>query len=212
MRAVSPLVEKLGLVLPRRNGPHSGCPYSAHPASLVDSSKMSRQPIGSSGHPRASAIGSGMAMTSGVSMNGVPSPAMGSSPCWASRWSTMAPQPLKAGDQMTGRGPSASSSHPSTSNAAPRPEDFDCGSTTTHCPSTSARSDWLKVPARSVNSSIFSGETAMSMTAQSPESPAWSPAPFAESEASSPLQAVAKMSKAIGTTSRRMTAPFRSFR
>ena len=54
----------------------------------------------------ASAIGFGMAMTSGVSMKGVPSPAIGPSPASVRRWSTMAPQALDAGDQTTGRGPS----------------------------------------------------------------------------------------------------------
>ena len=51
-------------------------------------------------------------------MNGVPSPAIGSSPCSVRRWSTMAPQPLNAGDQITGGGPSVASSHPSTNNEA----------------------------------------------------------------------------------------------
>ena len=81
-------------------------------------------------------MGSGMAMTRGVSMNGVPSPAIGSSPFSVRRWSTIAPHPLEAGDQMTGLGPSASSSQPSTSNDAPSPDDLEYGTTSTHESST----------------------------------------------------------------------------
>ena len=68
------------------------------------------QDVGSSraacpGQPSASAIGLGMAMTSGVIMNGVPLLAIAGSPWSASRWSRIAPQALDAGDQMTGAGP-----------------------------------------------------------------------------------------------------------
>ena len=52
-------------------------------------------------------MGSGMAMTSGVCMNGSASPTIGSWPSSARRWLRIAPQVEAAGDQITGRGPSA---------------------------------------------------------------------------------------------------------
>ncbi len=115
-------------------------------------------------------MGRGMAMTSGVFMNGVPWPAMAGSPWSASRWSRMAPQPLAAGDQMTGRGPSADSSHPSASSCMAAPEALVLGRTNTHAPSASVFVA-LKSLASSVSRSIFSEETATSTTTQSPGSP-----------------------------------------
>ena len=71
-----------------------------------------------------------MAMTSGVSMNGVGSSgAIGAAPCSASRWLRIVPQALDAGDQMTGRGPSMVSSQPSASAVVAPPEALDCTST-----------------------------------------------------------------------------------
>ena len=119
MVKLSPLVEKFGLVLPSRNGPHSGWPSDAQPSGSLASSTMSAKPIGVSGHPRASAIGWGMAMTSGVSMNGVPAGAS-SAPA---RSLTMPAQPDAAGDQITGRVPLASGfGQPSTMSWAAPPD------------------------------------------------------------------------------------------
>ncbi len=53
-----------------------------------------------------------MAITSGVSWNETKSPVMGVSPCPSRRWFSTAPHVEAAGDQMTGRGPSVSSSQP----------------------------------------------------------------------------------------------------
>ncbi|MEI2698294.1 MAG: hypothetical protein V9E94_08070 [Microthrixaceae bacterium] len=93
-------------------------------------SRIWRQPIGWSGYPSASAIGSGMAMTSGVSMKGVGSAgAMGSSPASLRRWFRIVPHELAAGDQITGRGPSAASSHPSVRAVAAPPEALERTST-----------------------------------------------------------------------------------
>ena len=56
------------------------------------------------------AIGAGIAITSGVTMNDTGSSgAIGASPASASRWFKIAPQLDAAGDQITGRGPSTAS-------------------------------------------------------------------------------------------------------
>ena len=68
MSADSPLVEKFGLVLPSRNAPHSGWPREPQPAPSRARASTSAQPRGVSGQPSASAMGRGIAMTSGVSM------------------------------------------------------------------------------------------------------------------------------------------------
>src|SRR5215212_4598081 len=99
---------------------------------------MSLHPTGVSGYPRASAMGSGMAMTSGVSMNGSLSGAMAEPPSSVRRWFNTAPHALEAGDHTTGRGPSTSSSQPSYSNVVDAPEDLAWGRTNTHLPPTSA--------------------------------------------------------------------------
>ena len=109
-----------------------------------------------------------MAMTSGVSMNGVGSSgAIGGSPSSASRWLKIVPQLLDAGDQITGRGPSTASSHPSASAVVAAPEDFERTSTNTHSPSIRASSESLNDAASSVSSSIFSELTAVSTVTQS---------------------------------------------
>src|SRR3954453_1865050 len=110
MSVLSPLVEKLGLVLPSLNGPHSGCPNVPQPCLSLARVKMSVQPMGLPGYPRASAIGLGMAIVSGVTMNGSPVVMMGSWPESMSRWFTTPPQLLAAGDQIAGLGPSVLSS------------------------------------------------------------------------------------------------------
>ena len=81
-----------------------------------------------------------------------------------------APQVDAAGDQMTGRGPSRSSSHPSASSWVAPPDAFDCTRAKAHSPSTSASLS-LKSWASSVSRSSFSGDTDRSATMQSPGSP-----------------------------------------
>src|SRR5437868_14765182 len=101
MVALRALVEKLGLVLPSLNGPHSGWPWLAQPFGSRASARMSAQPIGVAGYPRASAIGRGMAITSGVSWIGFASEgASGGWPWSVRRWLTIAPHDDAAGDQI----------------------------------------------------------------------------------------------------------------
>src|SRR2546429_9416767 len=96
MVALSALVEKLGLVFPSRNGPHSGCPYAPHPSGLRARARMSEYPSGVFGYPSVSAIGFGMAMTRGVSWSGVPAGGGALFPPAAPRWvSTLAPPPAR---------------------------------------------------------------------------------------------------------------------
>src|SRR5439155_20303804 len=64
--ALSPDVEKCGLVLPSLKPPHSGCPAAPQPFGSLVSPSRSDQPIALPGQPSASAIGRGMASTSGV--------------------------------------------------------------------------------------------------------------------------------------------------
>ena len=66
MVAASPEVEMLGFVLPSLKSPHSGCPTLAQPSGLLARARISVQPMRVSGQPSASAIGRGIAMTSGV--------------------------------------------------------------------------------------------------------------------------------------------------
>jgi hypothetical protein len=99
---------------------------------------MSANPIGVSGHPNASAIGFAMAIVSGVSMNDLASGgAIAFWPFTVSRWSTIAPQPRAAGDQMTGCGPlTLGSGHPLDSNVAAAPDAFFSMRAKTHWPFT----------------------------------------------------------------------------
>ena len=123
---------------------------------------MSAHPIGLAGQPRASAIGLGMAMTSGVCMNDRPAGAS----VRPTFWLTMAAQPLAAGDQMTGAGPFVpGSGQPCSSRVAAAPEDFRATRTATQRSPTLAPES-LNVSARSVSSVTFSGETAMSTITQ----------------------------------------------
>src|SRR5436305_503260 len=69
MVSLRALVERWGLVLPSRNGPHSGWPLLAHPLGSRASARRSLKPIAVFGQPRACAIGRGMAIVSGVRMN-----------------------------------------------------------------------------------------------------------------------------------------------
>src|SRR5690349_6289191 len=170
MRACRPEVEKFGFVLPNRNGPHSGCPYLAQPAGSVASAKTSLHPSALFGQPSASAIGCGMAMTSGVFMNGVPVLAMGDSPLAVSCWSRTAPHALEAGVQMTGAGLLPSVFQPSASAWAAAPEASECGFTKTHLPPTCARV-WLNDWASDVSRSILSVDMVRLTTRQLPGSP-----------------------------------------
>src|SRR5436309_14497223 len=117
------LVEKFGFVLPSLNGPHSGCPLLAQPFGSRARASRSANPSGVAGQPRASAIGRGMAMTSGVSWMGLASAgAIAGWPWSARRWLTTAPHEDAAGDQITGPGAFvASSAHPVASRSAAAP-------------------------------------------------------------------------------------------
>src|SRR3954454_24763101 len=113
MVALRALVERCGLVLPSRNWPHSGWPLAAHPLGSLASLMRSLKPIGVLGHPNASAIGRGMAITSGVRMKGRGLVgAIGACPLAASALFTTAPHAEAAGVQITGCGASADVVHP----------------------------------------------------------------------------------------------------
>src|SRR5437763_10479345 len=87
---------------------------------------MSAHPIGVAGHPSASAIGLGMAITRGVTWMGLASAgAIAGWPWSARRWLTTAPHDDAAGDHTTGRGPFAGSSgQPEASRSAAAPDDL----------------------------------------------------------------------------------------
>src|SRR5439155_19704843 len=93
----------------------------------------------------------------------------------ASFWFTICPHELAAGDQMTGLGPSVASSQFEYSNCAAAPDDFFCGRTKMQSLPSLASGDLLNDLARSVMRSIFSGDTDMSTTTQSPGSPRSAP-------------------------------------
>ncbi len=131
---------------------------------------MSLQPSALFGQPRASAMGWGMAITSGVFMNGVPVLAMAGCPLAASCWSSTAPHALEAGVQMTGAGLLPSVFHPSARAWAAAPDASEWGLTNTHLPLTWARV-WLNDWASDVNRSIFSVDMVRSTTMQLPGSP-----------------------------------------
>src|SRR3954468_3722062 len=89
---------------------------------------MSVQPIGFAGQPRASAMGRGMAMTSGVTWIGLASTgATAGWPVSALRWLPPPPHDAAAGDHTTGLGPFAGSSgQPWTNRSAAAPDDLFC--------------------------------------------------------------------------------------
>src|SRR5689334_12772619 len=126
---------------------------------------MSLHPRALFGHPSASAIGWGMAMTRGVFMNGVPVLAMVGSPLAVSCWSSTAPDALEAGVQMAGAGLLPSVFQPSASAWAAAPEASEWGLTNTHLPFTLARV-WLNDWANEVSRSIFSVDMVRSTTRQ----------------------------------------------
>src|SRR5215212_1392605 len=126
MVAFSPAVEMFGFVFPSRNLPHSGCPYFVQPAGSVASAVRSFQPIGFAGQPRASAIGLGMATVCGEFAidSGSPSGTIEPVSPFALTRSRLT-QPLAAGVQTSGRGPSVASFQPFASACIATPDDFD---------------------------------------------------------------------------------------
>src|SRR6266498_3772349 len=136
MVAFSPEVEKLGLLLPSRNGPHSGWPNLAQPVPDRARSSISVQPSFLPGQPSASAIGRGMAMTSGeAAIFGTSGgTSLGRSEptvrCWR-----RATQPEEAGVHTSGRGPSADSCQPRASAAMASPDALEVTWTCTQRPS-----------------------------------------------------------------------------
>ena len=114
--ALSPEVEKCGLVLPSLNRPHSGCPFDPQPCGFFASANRSLQPIGLPGHPSASAIGRGIATTSGVCARLGSSSGTRSARSAAVRsWRSSTAHDDAAGLHTSGRGPSTVSSHPRAS-------------------------------------------------------------------------------------------------
>src|SRR4051794_29416050 len=129
MVAASPEVEIDGLVLPRVNLPHSGWPLVAQPCGSLASASTSDQPISAVGQPSASAIGCGMASTSGVEVtdgNGVLDAGSMSGRSSATRsLRSRLTQVDAAGVQTSGRAPKSFSSQPLASAASPVPEATD---------------------------------------------------------------------------------------
>src|SRR3972149_4872819 len=112
-------------------------------------------------------MGWGIAITSGVSMNDLPSVVTcGSLPAPARRWSSTAPHVLAAGDQITGRAPFTLGFGQSGASLLAADDTF-ATLTRTHFPFTSASSDSSKRFARSVSSSSFSGDDAIGTGMQS---------------------------------------------
>src|SRR5687768_7151880 len=111
-------------------------------------------------------MGRGMAMTSGVRMNGRDAGACAGRPATESFWLRMAPQALDAGDQITGFVPLlASSGQPSARSCIASPDDLRSTRTNVQPPSLAA-GELLNRRARSVNSSTFSGDDATSTVVQ----------------------------------------------
>jgi hypothetical protein len=131
--AFNPEVEKLGFVFPSRNAPHSGCPNLAHPAGSCASERTSDQPIALLGHPRASAMGFGIAMTRGVcaTWENESGTMLGASRA-ASRCRRITTHEDDAGLQTSGLGPSMASSQPLARASAAPPEALEVTLTWTH--------------------------------------------------------------------------------
>ena len=167
MVAFRPDVEIFGFVLPSRNLPHSGWPYFAQPAGSVASAARSFQPMPLPGQPSASAIGFGIATTSGAFAIGCGSPsgtidALSALALTRSRLT----QPNAAGDQTSGRGPSTASFQPLASASLATPDDLLFTTTSTQCPATVRP---LYAFADSCMMPNFSGdETTFSVTASDP--------------------------------------------
>jgi hypothetical protein len=123
MVAANPEVETFGLVLPRVNRPHSGCPLAAHPCGSRARVSTSNQPIGVSGQPSAVAIGSGIASTSGVDVTeeDVAGTMFGRSLAVRSLRSRLT-QVDAAGVQTSGAGPLTVSSQPAANAVSALPD------------------------------------------------------------------------------------------
>src|SRR4051812_48478393 len=123
MVSLRALVDRCGLVLPSRNGPHSGWPLAAQPLGSVANASRSLNPICADGHPSALAIGWGMAMVSGVRRNDLGlAGAMAGWPLVCRASLSTAPHAEAAGDQITGLGSAVSlSGHPWAKRISPPP-------------------------------------------------------------------------------------------
>src|SRR5436305_1865616 len=128
--------------------------------------------MGICGYPRASAMGLGMAITSGVSWrdlgtSGPDTATMGGWPATRRCSSRIAPHALEAGDQTVGRGPlAASSGQPWVKSCSATPDDVLWTRTKAHGLADLAADEVLKRRARSVSRSIFSGDEATSTAVQ----------------------------------------------
>src|SRR6266498_2323373 len=140
MVALRPEVEKFGLVLPSRNRPHSGWPRLAQPSGLLARSSISRQPSFFLGQPSASAIGRGIAITSGdAAIRGVSGGTRLGRSLRPPRCCSRVTQPDEAGDQTAGLGPSVDSFQPLASAAIAAPDDLVVTLTCTQRPATWGR-------------------------------------------------------------------------
>jgi hypothetical protein len=98
---------------------------------------MSPQPSGLAGQPSASAIGFGIAITSGVcAIEGASAGTRLPLSCAAVRCCSSADQDEEAGLQTSGRGPSSRSFQPRASASAAPPDAFEVTCTSTQVPST----------------------------------------------------------------------------
>src|ERR687887_977506 len=143
MVALRPEVEKFGLVLPSRKRPHSGWPRLAQPSGLLARSSISRQPSFFFGQPSASAIGRGIAITSGdAAILGTSGGTRLGRSLPRPRCCSRVTQPDEAGDQTSGRGPSLASFHPLASAAMAAPDDLVVTLTCTQCPAAYGLRRW----------------------------------------------------------------------
>src|SRR6266571_4992557 len=143
MVAFSPDVEKLGLVLPSRNAPHSGWPNLPQPCRSPASSRSLRHPSFCLGQPSASAIGRGIAITRGeaATLGTLGGISFGLSALAVRCWSRVT-HPEEAGDQTSGRGPSTASFQPRASAAIAAPDALVVTFTWTQRQPTSCRPPW----------------------------------------------------------------------
>src|SRR2546421_7994144 len=113
-------------------------------------------------------MGSGIAITSGLTMTGVPDGAIAASPRSASRWLSTDAHAVAAGDQTTGFGPFfAGSGHPCSSSVAAAPDDLAPTDTLMQRPSTCAALEPLNRFARLGMSGNWLSCTAMGTAMQS---------------------------------------------
>src|SRR3954469_16102015 len=124
MVSLRALVDRCGLVLPSRKGPHSGWPLLAQPLGSAASASRSLKPIGVDGQPSAFAIGWGMAMVSGVRRKDLGlAGAMAGCPLVCSASFSTAPHADAAGVQITGLGSDVSlAGHPCDKRISPAPD------------------------------------------------------------------------------------------